>query len=64
MRKGEGSAMMRQPDRGFEIPWGALFHPGERPRGSAPWFPKNLYTRVRVPLGLPPGGDPSTGVLG
>jgi len=31
------------------------YHPA---RGSAPWFPKNLYTRVRVLLGLPPGGDP------
>jgi hypothetical protein len=27
-------------------------------RGSAPWFPKHPYTRARVPLGLPPGGDP------
>jgi hypothetical protein len=29
-----------------------------RGQGSAPWFPKNLYTRGRVLLGLPPGGDP------
>jgi hypothetical protein len=26
-------------------------------RGSAPWFPKNLPTRVRVLLGVPPDGD-------
>jgi hypothetical protein len=26
--------------------------------GNGPWFPKNLYTRVRVLLGLPPGRDP------
>jgi hypothetical protein len=27
-------------------------------RGLRPWFPKNLYTCARVPLGLPPGRDP------
>ena len=30
----------------------------EGPMGNGPWFPKNLYTRVRVLLGLPPGRDP------
>jgi hypothetical protein len=25
--------------------------------GNGPWFPKNLYTRVRVLLGLLPGRD-------
>jgi hypothetical protein len=30
----------------------------EGPMGNGPWVPKNLYTRVRVLLGLPPGRDP------
>jgi hypothetical protein len=32
--------------------------------GNGPWFPKNLPTRVRVLLGLAPGGDPLTNVPG
>jgi hypothetical protein len=27
--------------------------------GNGPWFPKNLYTRVRVLLGLTPGRYPN-----
>jgi hypothetical protein len=35
----------------------AMSCPGKA-KGSAPWFPKNLYTRARGLLGLPPGRDP------
>ena len=29
-------------------------------QGSAPWFSNTPYTRAWDPMGLPPGGDPST----